>query len=109
MREPCARRARERGAGHDSGGARDGARRAIGRSRFRTASSAAAERHRLARQPDVRIGPDCQIRNAIVDANCEIAAATRIGFDLAEDAKKYLVTEKGVVLVTPDMLAHAPP
>jgi glucose-1-phosphate adenylyltransferase len=57
--------------------------------------------------PDVRIGPNCQIRNAIIDANCEIAAGTRIGFDRGEDAKKYLVTDKGVVLVTPEMLAHA--
>ena len=56
--------------------------------------------------PDVRISPDCQIRNAIIDANCEIAAGTRIGFDRIEDAKKYLVTDKGVVLVTPDMLTH---
>jgi glucose-1-phosphate adenylyltransferase len=59
--------------------------------------------------PDVRIGPDCQIRNAIIDASCEIAAGTRIGFDRVADAKKYLVTEKGVVMVTPDMLAHGHP
>ena len=51
--------------------------------------------------------PNCQIRNAIIDANCELAAGTRIGFDRAEDAKRFLVTEKGVVLVTPDMLSHA--
>jgi glucose-1-phosphate adenylyltransferase len=59
--------------------------------------------------PDVRIGANCQIRNAIIDANCEIAAGMRIGFDRAEDAKRFLVTEKGVVLVTPDMLAHGHP
>jgi len=59
--------------------------------------------------PDVRIGPDCHIRNAIIDEHCVLAAGTRIGFDRAEDAKKYLVTEKGVVLVTPDMLAHGHP
>jgi glucose-1-phosphate adenylyltransferase len=58
--------------------------------------------------PDVRIGPDCQIRNAIVDAGCEIAAGSRIGFDRADDAKKFLVTDKGVVLVTPDMLGQPP-
>ena len=55
----------------------------------------------------MRIGPNCQVRNAIIDAGCELAAGTRIGFDRAEDAKRFLVTEKGVVLVTPDMLAHA--
>jgi glucose-1-phosphate adenylyltransferase len=56
--------------------------------------------------PNVRIAQDCQIRNAIIDENCEIVAGTRIGFDLAEDSKRFLVTEKGVVLVTPDMLTH---
>jgi glucose-1-phosphate adenylyltransferase len=57
--------------------------------------------------PNVRIGPNCQIRNAIIDENCELPAGTRIGHDHTEDAKKFLVTDKGVVLVTPDMLAHA--
>jgi glucose-1-phosphate adenylyltransferase len=57
--------------------------------------------------PDVRIGKNCEIRNAIIDANCEITDGTRIGFDRGEDSKRFLVTEKGVVLVTPDMLHHA--
>jgi len=56
--------------------------------------------------PDVRIGADCQIKNAIIDANCELPPGTRIGQDRNEDAKRFLVTDKGVVLVTPDML-HA--
>ena len=30
-----------------------------------------------------------------------------IGFDRAEDARRFMVTDKGVVLVTPDMLSHA--
>jgi glucose-1-phosphate adenylyltransferase len=57
--------------------------------------------------PNVRIGPDCQIRNAIIDENCELPAGTRIGHDRSEDSKRFLVTEKGVVLVTPDMIQHA--
>jgi glucose-1-phosphate adenylyltransferase len=59
--------------------------------------------------PDVRIGQNCHIRNAIIDSGCEIASGTRIGSDRNEDAKRFLVTEKGVVLVTPDMLAHGHP
>jgi glucose-1-phosphate adenylyltransferase len=47
------------------------------------------------------------VRNAIIDAGCEIASGTRIGVDRNEDAKRFLVTDKGVVLVTQDMLAHA--
>jgi glucose-1-phosphate adenylyltransferase len=57
--------------------------------------------------PDVRIGPNCEVRNAIIDAGCELAAGTRIGTDREADAKRFLVTDKGVVLVTQDMLAHA--
>jgi glucose-1-phosphate adenylyltransferase len=56
--------------------------------------------------PNLRIGANCQIRNAIIDENCELPPGTRIGFDKAEDTKRFLVTEK-CVLVTPDMLAHA--
>jgi glucose-1-phosphate adenylyltransferase len=56
--------------------------------------------------PNVRIGPNCQIRNAIIDENCELPAGTRIGHDRNEDSKRFLVTDKGVVLVTPDMLSH---
>jgi len=59
--------------------------------------------------PDVRIGQDCQVRNAIIDEGCELTSGTRIGFDRDEDAKRFLVTDKGVVLVTPDMLAHGHP
>ncbi|HET9474924.1 MAG TPA: hypothetical protein VFO82_13585, partial [Steroidobacteraceae bacterium] len=59
--------------------------------------------------PDVRIGQNCQVRNAIIDEGCEIASGTRIGVDRGEDAKRFLVTEKGVVLVTSDMLAHGHP
>jgi glucose-1-phosphate adenylyltransferase len=63
--------------------------------------------HRSVILPDVRIGQNCEVRNAIIDTGCEIASGTRIGVDRAEDAKRFLVTEKGVVLVTQDMLAHA--
>jgi glucose-1-phosphate adenylyltransferase len=57
--------------------------------------------------PDVRIGQNCEVRNAIIDAGCELAAGTRIGFDRGEDSKRFFVTDKGVVLVTQDMLSHA--
>jgi hypothetical protein len=32
----------------------------------------------------------------------------RIGVDAEQDAKRFFVTERGVVLVTPDMLARLP-
>ena len=54
--------------------------------------------------PDVDIGKDCVIHHAIIDEGCDMPDGTRIGLDPAEDAKRYYVSEKGVVLVTRDML-----
>lgn len=54
--------------------------------------------------PDVEIGRSCQIRKALIDRGCRIPEGTRIGFDDAEDRKRFHVSPKGVVLVTPEML-----
>lgn len=54
--------------------------------------------------PNVKIGENCQINKAVIDKGCEIADGTIIGVDLQADAERYHVTEKGVVLVTPEML-----
>lgn len=54
--------------------------------------------------PNVSVGPDCLIQRAILDEGCEVPPGTRIGVDLAEDARHYEVTANGVVLVTADML-----
>jgi glucose-1-phosphate adenylyltransferase len=57
--------------------------------------------------PHVTIGRNCVIQRAIVDEGCEIPDGTKIGVDLAADAKRFEVTERGVVLVTPEMLRDA--
>ncbi len=54
--------------------------------------------------PRVQIGRGCQISGAIIDEECDIPDGTQIGIDRATDAERFHVTEKGVVLVTPDML-----
>ena len=54
--------------------------------------------------PDVIIGQNCVIKNAVIDKGTEIADGTSIGVDPKEDAKLYRVSEKGIVLVTPDMI-----
>jgi glucose-1-phosphate adenylyltransferase len=60
--------------------------------------------HRSVILPNVEIGRGCVIAGAIVDEGCEVPEGTRIGVDRAEDARRFHLTEKGVVLVTPDML-----
>jgi glucose-1-phosphate adenylyltransferase len=55
--------------------------------------------------PDVRIGPDCIVKNAIIDTGGVIPPGTHIGVNPEDDARRFYVTEKGVLLVTRDMLA----
>jgi glucose-1-phosphate adenylyltransferase len=54
--------------------------------------------------PGVRVGRNCVIQRAIVDEGCDIPDGMRIGVDREADAKRFEVTERGVVLVTPEML-----
>jgi glucose-1-phosphate adenylyltransferase len=58
--------------------------------------------------PDVDIGEKARIKKAIIDRGCSITEGMIIGEDHDEDRKRgFRVTEKGVVLVTPDMLKQA--
>jgi len=54
--------------------------------------------------PHVEIGRGCVICGAILDEGCEIPDGMTIGMDRAADESRFFVTEKGVVLVTADML-----
>ncbi|MFT5505331.1 MAG: glucose-1-phosphate adenylyltransferase [Gammaproteobacteria bacterium] len=55
--------------------------------------------------PDVDIGENARITKAIIDRDCIIEAGMVIGENHDDDrARGFRVTEKGVVLVTPDML-----
>ncbi len=57
--------------------------------------------------PDVEIGRHCRINKAIIDRGCKLPENTVIGEDHEQDkARGFRVTEKGVVLVTPDMLGQ---
>ena len=56
--------------------------------------------------PEARIEAGCRITNAVIDKNCRIEAGTVIGEDSEEDARRFHVTDSGVVLVTPDMLGQ---
>ena len=55
--------------------------------------------------PDVNIGRHARIYRAIIDRGCDIPDNMVIGEDHDEDRKRgFRISEKGVVLVTPDML-----
>lgn len=54
--------------------------------------------------PDVRIGAGSTVKRAIIDTGGVIPPNTEIGVNREDDARRFYVTDKGVVLVTRDML-----
>jgi glucose-1-phosphate adenylyltransferase len=56
--------------------------------------------------PKAIINRHVVLNNVVVDRGCVIPEGMQIGVDLALDAKRFYVSEKGVVLVTPDMLGQ---
>ena len=56
--------------------------------------------------PDVVIQRHCRLKNAIIDRGCLIPDGTIIGENLQEDARRFYVTPRGVVLVTAEMLGQ---
>ncbi len=57
--------------------------------------------------PDVKVGEHCRISRAIIDRGCIIEDGTVIGEDKEADrARGFRVTEKGITLVTPDLLGQ---
>jgi glucose-1-phosphate adenylyltransferase len=56
--------------------------------------------------PDVVIGADCVVKNAIIDTGGVVPSGTQIGVNPEEDAKRFYVTEKGRLLITREMLAQ---
>ena len=55
--------------------------------------------------PNVEIGRQCTISHAIIDEDCVIPHGVHIGQNLDFDRQCFHVTEKGIRLVTSDMLA----
>ena len=56
--------------------------------------------------PGVQVGRHVVIRKAIIDKRCVVPDHLQVGVDPAEDRRYFTVSEKGVTLVTPDMLAE---
>ncbi|MEY3883187.1 MAG: hypothetical protein RLZZ379_465, partial [Pseudomonadota bacterium] len=56
--------------------------------------------------PKVTVNRHVVLKNAVIDRGCVIPEGMQIGVDLALDAKRFYVSEKGITLVTPDMLGQ---
>src|SRR4030081_29154 len=60
--------------------------------------------HRSVVLPHAEIGRGCAFSGVTLEKGCEVPEGTRIGLEREADARRFHVTEKGVVLVTLDML-----
>ena len=56
--------------------------------------------------PDVSIGRNSRIANAVIDKGCDIPEGLVVGEDAAEDARRFHRTDGGITLITPDMLGQ---
>jgi len=56
--------------------------------------------------PNAELGPAAVVKNAVIDKYCRIPQGMRIGVNLDEDRKRFHVTDKGRVLVVPEMLGQ---
>ena len=54
--------------------------------------------------PNVTVNRNVKLKRVVLDKGVVIPEGMEIGFDLALDKKRFHVTEKGITLVTPDML-----
>ena len=57
--------------------------------------------------PGAVVGRDVRLRRVIVAEGCVIPDGLSIGFDAMQDQRHFRVTDGGVTLVTPTMLARA--
>ncbi|MDQ6991318.1 MAG: glucose-1-phosphate adenylyltransferase, partial [Mariprofundaceae bacterium] len=56
--------------------------------------------------PDVEIHRDCRIKKCVIDKGTIIPEGTVIGENHEDDAKRFEISEGGVVLVTPEMMGQ---
>ena len=57
--------------------------------------------------PNVEIGRNVVLKRVVIDKGVRIPEGMQIGVNHDEDRKRFHVSDKGVVLVTPDMLGHS--
>jgi glucose-1-phosphate adenylyltransferase len=56
--------------------------------------------------PEVEVNRHVRLRRVVVDKNCVLPEGLTAGFDPVEDRKRFLVSERGITLITPEMLGQ---
>ena len=57
--------------------------------------------------PQVEVGRHAVLKRVVIDKSCTIPPGLKVGVDPIEDRKRFHVTDKGVTLITPEMLGQA--
>ena len=56
--------------------------------------------------PNVQILRNARLRRVVVEKRCVIPEGLMVGYNKEEDRQRFRVTEKGVTLITPEMLGQ---
>jgi glucose-1-phosphate adenylyltransferase len=56
--------------------------------------------------PKVQIGQNVVIKRAIIDKGCDIPDGLQVGVNPEHDRERFHVSEKGITLITPEMLGQ---
>ena len=57
--------------------------------------------------PDVVIGRNVTLRRVVVDKHCVLPDGFTAGVDASADRERFVVTERGITLITPEMLGQS--
>ena len=57
--------------------------------------------------PNVEIARHVKLNRVVVDSDARIPEGVEIGFDVELDRKRFYVSEKGITLVTAEMLGQS--
>ena len=56
--------------------------------------------------PDVDVSRHVRLRRVVIDKGCVLPEGFQAGYNLEEDRRRFFVSDRGVTLVTPDMLGQ---
>jgi glucose-1-phosphate adenylyltransferase len=56
--------------------------------------------------PNVTVSCNAVLKRVVVDKNCIIPEGMVVGVNPDEDKKRFFVTNKGITLITPEMLGQ---
>jgi glucose-1-phosphate adenylyltransferase len=56
--------------------------------------------------PDVVVNRNVRLKRVVVDKRCVLPEGLTAGFDPEQDRRRFLVSDRGITLITPEMLGQ---